>query len=150
MAAAHVRNPRPRPAPERAPGRVRPPVRGRRRRPVGVRLQRIVGAASVSATAATGSGSSSASGSGTTASPPAVIAIKDFGFTTPHSVSPGATVTVNNMDAVAHTVTADIEGAFDDDPAPPGNSSFTAPTKPGSYPFHCSIHPQMHEILVVR
>jgi plastocyanin len=107
------------------------------------------GAASVSATAATGSGSSSASGSGTTASPPAVIAIKDFGFTTPHSVSPGATVTVNNMDAVAHTVTADIGGAFDD-PAPPGSSSFTAPTKPGSYPFHCSIHPQMHEILVVR
>ena len=64
------------------------------------------------------------------------------------SVSPGATVTVHNLDGLAHTVTAD--GGDFDSPAPAGNSSFTAPTKPGSYPFHCSIHPEMHGTLVVK
>ena len=64
------------------------------------------------------------------------------------SVSPGATVTVHNMDGLAHTVTAD--GGDFDSPAPAGNSTFTAPTKPGSYPFHCSIHPEMHGTLVVQ
>ena len=97
------------------------------------------GAAGTS-TAAAGSGA--AGGSGT------AITIKDFTFTTPASVSPGATVTVHNMDGLAHTVTAD--GGDFDSPAPAGNSTFTAPTKPGSYPFHCTIHPEMHGTLVVK
>lgn len=95
------------------------------------------------------SSSASAAGSATGTSSAPVITIKDFGFTTPPSVGPGAKVSVTNMDTVAHTVTADSGNAFDD-PAPPGNSSFTAPTKPGSYPFHCNIHPEMHGILVVK
>jgi plastocyanin len=95
-----------------------------------------------SGTAATAAGSGSSGGSGD------AIMIKDFAFTTPASVSPGATVTVHNMDGLAHTVTAD-DGSFDS-PAPAGNSSFTAPTKPGSYPFHCTIHPEMHGTLVVK
>jgi plastocyanin len=74
--------------------------------------------------------------------------IEGFAFTTPVSVSPGAKVTVKNMDGVAHTVTADSGGAFDS-PAPPGDSSFTAPSAPGSYPFHCKVHPEMHGVLVV-
>jgi plastocyanin len=96
-----------------------------------------------------GSGSSQpAGGSGQATSAAATITIKDFSFTTPASVSPGATVMVKNMDDLAHTVTADSGHAFDS-PAPAGNSSFTAPTTPGSYPFHCSIHPEMHGTLVV-
>jgi len=79
----------------------------------------------------------------------AVITIHDFAFTTPASVSPGAKVSVHNTDGLAHTVTADEGKAFDS-PAPAGNSSFTAPTAPGSYPFHCNIHPEMHGTLVVR
>jgi plastocyanin len=89
-----------------------------------------------------------AAGSGPTTSA-AVITIKDFAFTTPASVGPGARVTVKNMDPLAHTVTADSGKAFDS-PAPSGNSGFTAPTTPGSYPFHCSIHPEMHGTLVVK
>jgi plastocyanin len=93
--------------------------------------------------------SAPASGSGGAAAGDAVIMIKDFVFTTPASVSPGAEITVDNMDGLAHTVTADKGGAFDS-AAPAGNSTFTAPTKPGSYPFHCNIHPEMHGTLVVK
>jgi plastocyanin len=93
--------------------------------------------------------SAPASGSAPAASGDAVIMIKNFEFTTPPSVSPGAKVTVDNMDGLAHTVSADKGGAFDS-PAPAGKSSFTAPTKPGSYPFHCNIHPEMHGTLVVK
>jgi plastocyanin len=96
--------------------------------------------------AASSSTSGSAAGSGGSAA--AVVTIQDFAFTTPDSVSPGARVTVHNMDGTAHTVTADSGNAFND-AAAPGNSTFTAPTEPGSYPFHCNIHPEMHGVLVV-
>ncbi len=100
-----------------------------------------------SATAAgSSSASSSSSGGGSAGS---TITIKSFSFTTPDSVSPGATITVDNEDGTAHTVTSDTGNAFDD-AASPGTSTFTAPTKPGSYPFHCTIHPSMHGTLVVK
>jgi len=100
------------------------------------------------------SGAASASSSSTSSSPDAgstasTITIKSFSFTTPDSVSPGATVTVDNQDGTAHTVTSDDGKSFDDQAAH-GTSSFTAPTKPGSYPFHCTIHPSMHGTLVVK
>jgi plastocyanin len=94
------------------------------------------------------SGSTSSGGSGGAASS-AVITIKDFAFTTPASVSPGATVSVHNMDSIAHSVTADDGKSFDS-PAQPGDSSFKAPTTPGSYTFHCTPHPEMHGTLVVK
>jgi plastocyanin len=92
------------------------------------------------------SSGSSSSDAGSTAS---TITIEDFSFTTPDSVSPGATITVDNKDGTAHTVTANEGNAFDD-PASPGTTTFTAPTEPGSYPFHCNIHPEMHGTLVVK
>ena len=111
----------------------------------------LAGLCAVALVACGPSGSSSSSGSsasdaGSTAS---TITIEDFSFTTPDSVSPGATITVDNKDGTAHTVTSDAGDAFDD-PASPGTSSFTAPTEPGSYPFHCNIHPEMHGTLVVK
>lgn len=95
------------------------------------------------------SSSQSTPGDGTATSSAAVITIQDFAFTTPPSVSPGAEITVHNTDGLAHTVTADERGGFDS-PAPAGDSSFTAPTTPGSHPFHCTIHPGMHGNLVVE
>jgi plastocyanin len=56
---------------------------------------------------------------------------------------------VDNQDGTEHTVTADTGDAFDD-PARAGTTTFTAPTEPGSYPFHCEIHPEMHGTLVVE
>jgi plastocyanin len=79
----------------------------------------------------------------------ATITIEDFSFTTPDSVSPGASITVDNKDGTAHTVTSDDGDAFDDS-AHAGTTTFTAPSEPGSYPFHCSIHPEMHGTLVVK
>ncbi|MGI8612722.1 MAG: cupredoxin domain-containing protein [Nocardioidaceae bacterium] len=31
-----------------------------------------------------------------------------------------------------------------------GTATFTAPTKPGSYPYHCTYHSSMHGTLVVK
>jgi plastocyanin len=95
------------------------------------------------------SSSSAASSSSEASSTASTITIKSFSFTTPDSVSPGATITVDNKDGTDHTVTSDTGNAFDD-AASPGTSTFTAPTKPGSYPFHCTIHPSMHGTLVVK
>jgi plastocyanin len=77
-----------------------------------------------------------------------VVHISGFAYQVPTSVSPGATVSVMNMDGEAHTVTAD-EGAFDVQVAGGATGTFTAPTTPGSYAFHCTYHANMHGVLVV-
>lgn len=87
-------------------------------------------------------------------SPPApaaaTITITNFTFTGPTTVPPGATVAVTNSDSVEHTVTSDGLDQFDV-PAPPGQTvTFKAPMKPGTYPYHCSIHPEMHGSLIVK
>jgi plastocyanin len=66
-------------------------------------------------------------------------------------VRPGQKVTVTNKDSVAHTVTDKNTHAFDTGniAANGGTATFTAPAKPGSYPFGCSYHPNMHGTLVV-
>jgi plastocyanin len=114
-----------------------------------VALGTMTACSSSGSSSGSSAGSSASAAGGGTATSSAVITIKDFAYTTPSSVSPGAKVTVHNMDTVAHTVTADSGNAFDA-PAPVGNSSFTAPTTPGSYPFTCTIHPEMHGTLVVK
>ena len=81
----------------------------------------------------------------------ATITIKDFAYGDPLTVAPGAAVTVTNMDTAAHTVTADEGSAFDAQvKGSGGTATFTAPTKPGSYPYHCTYHPGMHGTLVVK
>jgi plastocyanin len=96
-------------------------------------------------------GASTGSTAGSSAAASAVVIhIEKFAYQTPVSVSPGATVTVMNMDGEAHTVTADSGSAFDVKAAPGASTTFTAPTKPGTYAFHCKIHSTMHGTLVVR
>jgi plastocyanin len=98
-----------------------------------------------------GSSGSTSAATSTTAASPTTITIDNFAFT-PKSmtVSPGATVTVKNNDSTAHTVTADNK-AFDTGPVDAGaTKTFTAPTKAGSYPYICSIHPFMKATLVVK
>jgi plastocyanin len=118
------------------------------------------GSASSAGAAASSSGSttdsssmsamgSSAAGSGASSSA-VVIHISKFAYQTPASVSPGATVTVMNMDGEAHTVTADSGSAFDTKIDPSASSTFTAPMKPGTYAFHCTYHGNMHGMLVVK
>jgi plastocyanin len=78
-----------------------------------------------------------------------MIMIQNFAYSGASTVKPGATVSVMNMDTEAHTVTADSGGAFDVTIQPGKTATFTAPTKPGSYPYHCTYHSNMHGTLRV-
>jgi plastocyanin len=78
-----------------------------------------------------------------------LIAITDFAYKVPASVAPGATITIKNGDSQAHTVTSKT-GGFDVKVDPNGTATFTAPSKPGSYPFVCSFHANMTSTLVVK
>jgi plastocyanin len=95
--------------------------------------------------APTQSGSSQSSSSAQTA-----IKIENFMFQVPASVPAGAKITVTNDDSVAHTVTASGNGGFNVNVPADGTATFTAPKKPGRYPFFCSIHTNMQATLVVK
>ncbi|MDA8313626.1 MAG: cupredoxin domain-containing protein [Actinomycetota bacterium] len=87
--------------------------------------------------------------SGTT-SANATIIIKNFAF---HpallDVTPGERITVHNEDPVTHTVTSTTHAFNTGDVSPGATVTFTAPTKPGTYPYICVIHPFMHGTLHV-
>ena len=90
------------------------------------------------------------SSSETPESEPVVIEIKDFQYTGPESVAPGATIEVRNDDSAAHTVTSD-DDAFEEVIVEGGQTAtFTAPTEPGTYPYVCTFHPGMESTLVVK
>lgn len=85
------------------------------------------------------------------AAAPALITIKDFKYTLPASVAPGAKVMVKNEDSQNHTVTSSPKGAFDVNVAGGGGTAtFTAPTKPGTYNLICTFHANMMGALVVK
>jgi len=104
---------------------------------------------STSSTSATATGSSAGQKPVTSDS----IVIKNFAFSPPSlTVSPGAVVTVRNEDSVTHTLTDKADSKlFNTGSVSPGQTkTFTAPDKPGSYPFLCTIHQFMTGTLVVR
>src|SRR5215213_2373686 len=71
------------------------------------------------------------------------VSIKNFAFDPPNTtVSAGTTVTWVNDDQVPHTATAN-DGAFDSGTLQPGQSHSFAFDKPGTYAYHCNIHPYM-------
>jgi plastocyanin len=79
------------------------------------------------------------------------ITISGFAYGTPLVVPAGATVTVTNMDSAEHTVTADSGSAFDVEvKGSGGTATFTAPSTPGTYAFHCTYHSNMHGSLTVK
>ncbi len=77
------------------------------------------------------------------------VTIRNFAFGPQVvAVKPGTTVRWTNQDTEAHTVTSDA-GAFGSPVLQPGASySFTF-TKPGTYSYHCTIHPFMTGKVVV-
>lgn len=96
-------------------------------------------------------GSATQSSGAATATAPNTIVMKNFMFTPMAlTVSPGATITVKNEDSATHTVTAS-DKSFDSGDVSPGSSkTFTAPTKPGSYSYICTIHNYMQGTLTVN
>lgn len=94
----------------------------------------------------------SASAAAQKAVPKAVstIVIKNFSFSPGAiTVKPGQKVKVTNRDAVTHTVTS-LTGKFNTGNVTPGKTVvFTAPKRPGTYPYRCNIHQYMTGKLVV-
>jgi plastocyanin len=79
------------------------------------------------------------------------VTIKDFKFMpSALTVQHGASVTVTNDDSAPHTVTADDGHSFDTGTLDQGSSKTISVTKPGTYPYHCSIHSFMHGTLTVK
>jgi plastocyanin len=66
------------------------------------------------------------------------------------AVDAGGQVSVANRDSAPHTVTAD-DGSFDSGEVDGGSAAaIAAPEAPGTYEFHCEIHPDMSGTLTVR
>lgn len=76
------------------------------------------------------------------------ITIENFDFGADVTVKAGQQFTVTNSDGVGHTFTAD-DGEFDV-PVGAGESKTVTIDKAGSYPFHCTPHPQMTGTITVE
>jgi plastocyanin len=120
-------------------------------------MRRLVGplllaaAVAIIAAACNGTGPTAYGAPASTATTTATNAatIKGFSFQPDVlKVKVGAKVTWTNDDAVAHTVTADTNSFASGNLQPAGSFSFTF-TRPGTYAYHCSIHPSMHGSVVV-
>jgi plastocyanin len=65
------------------------------------------------------------------------VTIKNFAYHPANfTTSPGATITVTNEDQVIHTLTADNQAFNTGNVTNGAPVTFTAPTQPGTYPFH--------------
>ena len=72
-------------------------------------------------------------------------------YALPTADRPGQQLTFVNNDDPNHTVTADENNLFDIRISGGGGiHSFTAPTAPGIYPFHCKYHANMRGLLTVQ
>jgi len=72
--------------------------------------------------------------------PATTITITNFAFSL-LTVAPGATVTVKNDDSTPHSVVSDKDDQFATPNLDNGKSAtFTAPSEPGNYAYHCGIH----------
>lgn len=62
----------------------------------------------------------------------------------------GATVFWTNKDTVNHTVDSDAPRIFNSGNLPPGATFQHVFNSPGTYTYHCSVHPEMTGTIVVR
>ena len=65
-------------------------------------------------------------------------------------VSAGTTVTWTNNDDVPHTVVSDDKTTFKSQALDTGEKFSYTFTKPGKYPYFCSVHPKMIAEVVVQ
>ncbi len=81
------------------------------------------------------------------------ITIKNFAFDPPAlTVKAGTVVTWVNNDQAPHALASDTgsPAAFLSDTLSPGASFTFTFTRPGTYPYHCSIHPSMKGTILVQ
>jgi len=67
----------------------------------------------------------------------------------PITVAVGGTVTWRNNDSTTHTSTSN-NGAWNSGAIPPGGSFSTQFNTAGSFPYHCTIHPNMIGVVNVQ
>jgi len=93
---------------------------------------------------------SSSSKSGASGSGSAVITMQNTSFKVAGPVKAGATVNIKNNDPFTHTVTSDDGTSFNVSVDGGKTATITAPSKAGTYKFHCNIHSTMHATLTVQ
>jgi len=100
---------------------------------------------------AAGSGGASGGGPVAVSQPADTIVIRDFAFLpSALTVAPGTTIRVSNQDRAPHTVTAN-DRSFDSGTIAGGQrGEITAPRAPGTYPYICTLHPEMTGTLIVQ
>jgi plastocyanin len=81
------------------------------------------------------------------------IAIKNFAFDpSTLTVKSGTAVMWTNLDAAPHAIVFDIGSpvTYSSGSLPPGSSYLLTFTRPGTYMYHCSIHPSMKGTIIVQ
>ena len=66
------------------------------------------------------------------------------------TVAAGTTVTWTNNDDVPHTVVSDDKSTFKSKALDTGDHFSYTFTKPGTYPYFCSVHPKMTGKVIVQ
>jgi plastocyanin len=95
-------------------------------------------------------GTATRSAAADSATPAVEVNLENFSFSPATlKVKAGTTVTWTNRDDIPHTVVADDRSFKSKVLDTEEKFSFT-PTKPGTYPYFCSIHPRMTGTLVVE
>jgi plastocyanin len=107
---------------------------------------------SADTTTAAGAATSAAGGATTAAgqSAGATITISGFDFPESTTVAAGSTITIKNDDSDEHSFTADDGSSFSTDIEGGESADVTAPSTPGTYPFHCKYHTSMKATLIVE
>lgn len=92
----------------------------------------------------------SSGGGGAVKSGDVAIVLKGFKFNPSEvTVKVGSKVTWTNDDSATHTATGD-ERQFDTKSIKPGAKAPFTFTKPGTYSYHCNIHPTMTATITVQ
>ena len=79
------------------------------------------------------------------------VNIKDNSFKPSTLTVPvGAAVEWHNQDGVQHSVTSDTQGLFNSGVLNPGKKFVFTFSTPGSYDYHCNIHPGMQGTIIVK
>jgi len=78
------------------------------------------------------------------------VTIKNFAFSPAQvTVKAGSTVRWTNQDSTAHTITSD-DGKFNSGNLSTGGTFEFTFAAPGTYVYHCGIHPMMKATIVVQ
>ena len=108
------------------------------------------GGATGGSTGGTAAGCTADNATDLTADDPFAVTIQDFAFTPDcFTAMSASSITIENKDTVTHTFTIDgtqVDVSIDAGQTFNGESAGLAP---GTYPFHCKIHPSMAGTVIV-